>query len=40
LQKDISGKDATDWVDYTIKSLEEFLCIIERKSHNIKIEYT
>ncbi|RGB24637.1 hypothetical protein C1646_772791 [Rhizophagus diaphanus] len=31
LQKDISSEDATGRVDYTIKSLEEFLCITEGK---------
>ncbi len=39
LQKDILSKDATGQVDYIIKSLEELLCITERKSHNIKIKY-
>ncbi|CAB4396777.1 unnamed protein product [Rhizophagus irregularis] len=39
LQKDISGEDATGRVDYTIKSLEEFLCITEGKPRNIKIGY-
>ena len=39
LQKDISGEDVTGRVDYTIKSLEEFLCITEGKPHNIKIGY-
>ncbi|CAB4438381.1 unnamed protein product [Rhizophagus irregularis] len=39
LQKDISGEDATGRVDYTIKSLEEFLCITEGKLRNIKIGY-
>ncbi|PKY35103.1 hypothetical protein RhiirB3_455480 [Rhizophagus irregularis] len=34
LQKDISGEDATGRVDYTIKSLEEFLCITEG-NHNL-----
>ncbi|RIA85527.1 hypothetical protein C1645_830686 [Glomus cerebriforme] len=39
LQKDISSEDVTGRVDYTIKSLEEFLCITEGKSCNIKIGY-
>jgi hypothetical protein len=39
LQKNISGEDATGRVDYTIKSLEEFLCITEGKPRNIKIGY-
>ena len=39
LQKDISGEDATGRVDYTIKSLEDLLCVIEGKPHNIKIGY-
>ncbi|RIA82851.1 hypothetical protein C1645_743483 [Glomus cerebriforme] len=39
LQKDISGKDVTGQVNYTIKSLEEFLYITEEKSRNIKIGY-
>src|SRR6266540_2298294 len=39
LQKDISGEDATGRVDYTIKSLEDLLCITEGKSCNIKIGY-
>ncbi|RHZ48682.1 hypothetical protein Glove_543g66 [Diversispora epigaea] len=39
LQKDISGKNVTGRVDYTIKNLEEFLCITEGKPHNIKIRY-
>ncbi|RGB32601.1 hypothetical protein C1646_762710 [Rhizophagus diaphanus] len=39
LQKDISGEDVTGRVDYTIKSLEEFLCITEGKPRNIKIGY-
>ncbi|RGB23638.1 hypothetical protein C1646_774223 [Rhizophagus diaphanus] len=39
LQKDISGKDATGWMDYAIKSLEELLCITEEKPCNIKIRY-
>ena len=38
-QKDVSGKNVTGQVDYIIKSLEELLCITERKSHNIKIKY-
>src|SRR3989442_11670337 len=40
LQKDISGEDATGWVDYAIKSLEDLLCITEGKPRNIKIGYT
>jgi len=39
LQKDISGKDATGRVDYTIKSLEDLLCITKGKPRNIKIGY-
>src|SRR6266540_188212 len=39
LQKDISGEDATGWVDYAIKSLEDLLCITEGKPRNIKIRY-
>uniref|UniRef100_U9SKA3 Uncharacterized protein n=1 Tax=Rhizophagus irregularis (strain DAOM 181602 / DAOM 197198 / MUCL 43194) TaxID=747089 RepID=U9SKA3_RHIID len=39
LQKDISGEDATGRVDYAIKSLEDLLCITERKPRNIKIRY-
>ena len=39
LQKDISGEDATGRVNYTIKNLEEFLCITEGKPRNIKIGY-
>ena len=39
LQKDISGEDATGQVDYTIKSLEDLLCITEGKPRNIKIGY-
>ena len=39
LQKDISSEDATGWVDYTVKSLEDLLCITEGKPHNIKIWY-
>ncbi|RIA83674.1 hypothetical protein C1645_833461 [Glomus cerebriforme] len=39
LQKDISGEDAIGRVDYAIKSLEDLLCITERKSCNIKIRY-
>ena len=39
LQKDISGEDATGWVDYAIKSLEDLLCITEGKPCNIKIGY-
>ena len=39
LQKDISGEDATDRVDYAIKSLEDLLCITEGKPRNIKIGY-
>ena len=38
LQKDISGKDAIGWVDYTIKSLENFFCITEGKPCNIKLD--
>src|SRR5437868_941746 len=39
LQEDVSGEDATGLVDYTIKSLEELLCITEGKPRNIKIGY-
>jgi len=39
LQKDIPGEDATGWVDYAIKSLEDLLCITEGKPRNIKIGY-
>ncbi len=38
-QKDISGEDITGRVDYTIKSLEDLLCITEGKPRNIKIGY-
>ena len=38
LQKDISGEDATGRVDYTIKSLEELLCITEGKPCNINAQ--
>ena len=40
LQKDISGEDSTGQVVYAIKALEDLLCIIEGKPHNIKIGYT
>ena len=39
LQKDISGEDATDRIDYTIKSLEDLLYVAEGKPRNIKIGY-
>ncbi|RGB23667.1 hypothetical protein C1646_774183 [Rhizophagus diaphanus] len=38
-KKDIFGEDATDRVDYAIKSLEDLLCITKGKSCNIKIGY-
>ncbi|CAB4483912.1 unnamed protein product [Rhizophagus irregularis] len=38
LQKDISGEDATGRVDYTIKSLEEFLCITEGNHVILKLD--
>ncbi len=38
-QKDVSGEDATDRVDYVIKNLKDLFCITEGKPHNIKIGY-
>ena len=38
-QKDVSGENTTGRVDYTIKSLEDLLCITEGKPRNIKIGY-
>ncbi len=38
-QKDISDEDVTGRVDYAIKTLEDLLCITERKSCNVKIGY-
>jgi len=39
LQKDISGEDSTDRVDYAIKALEDLLYITKGKPRNIKIGY-
>ena len=39
LQKDIFGEDATGRVNYTIKNLEDLLCVAKGKSRNIKIGY-